>query len=324
MVSRFASAGLTVTTLPQVSVVSGFGSSCSQPTLENCPSQIVGSGLKTMSRPLPAGCSLLALPDGVALTSAHSALDKAIMKRLLPARVEIAAERCPPGFAHGRIGGRIDLAEQHGHDLMHASDIVERRNCRLDDRRRAIDGACVAPALQRMRQAAIAIRRARQSHRDAGRDAGSNAPASAHRRTEAGRRRIGRIAIENHERLAPCRRACRRRGRQARPHRLDLSPVGRTSATALFSASLMRATQIAVPTSPYEPDVTSARDLAALEALAASSIQPCSAGVRSPLAAPLIPSLAANASARTAMREASAISLAPAIAPVAAGTLSAA
>lgn len=51
MVMRLANAGLKVTTLPQVSVVMGFGNSCSQPTFANCPSQIVESGRKTMSRP---------------------------------------------------------------------------------------------------------------------------------------------------------------------------------------------------------------------------------------------------------------------------------
>ena len=44
--------------LSQVSLVSGLGSSWSQPLLANRPSQIVGSGRKTISRPSAAvgGC----------------------------------------------------------------------------------------------------------------------------------------------------------------------------------------------------------------------------------------------------------------------------
>src|SRR5436189_5841453 len=47
----------------QVSLVSGFGSSCSQPLLAKRPSQIVGSGRKMISKPpLAAGavCGVLA------------------------------------------------------------------------------------------------------------------------------------------------------------------------------------------------------------------------------------------------------------------------
>jgi len=87
---------------------------------------------------------------------------------------------------------------------------------------------------------------------------------------------------------------------------------------------LIRATQIAVPRSPQVPEETSARCFAAPQALAASSIHACSAGVGLPVVAPLTPSLLANASATSTMREASAISLLPETAPVAAGTLSAA
>ena len=53
--SRSAGAGLTSAALSQVSLVSGLGSSWSQPLLAKRPSQIVGSGRKTSSRPSRLG-----------------------------------------------------------------------------------------------------------------------------------------------------------------------------------------------------------------------------------------------------------------------------
>ena len=49
--SRSAVAGLTSTALSQVSLVIGFGSSCSQPLLANRPSRTAGSLRKAISRP---------------------------------------------------------------------------------------------------------------------------------------------------------------------------------------------------------------------------------------------------------------------------------
>src|SRR5712675_2542881 len=51
---RCAVFGLSIATLSQVSFVSGFGNSCSQPLFEKRPSQIVGSGRKTISSPCGA------------------------------------------------------------------------------------------------------------------------------------------------------------------------------------------------------------------------------------------------------------------------------
>ena len=59
---------------------------------------------------------------------------------MLPARF-----RAPHASAVG-----IDVAEQHRHDLMNRAHVVERRDDRLNDGRRAIDGAGVAPAFERM------------------------------------------------------------------------------------------------------------------------------------------------------------------------------
>src|SRR5699024_6720912 len=47
--------------LSQVSLVIGLGNSCSQALLLNCPSQMVGSGIKIISRPeslLTSDCAL--------------------------------------------------------------------------------------------------------------------------------------------------------------------------------------------------------------------------------------------------------------------------
>ena len=49
--ARSASCGLIHAAVSQVSFVSGFGSSCSQPLLAKRPSQIVGSGRKMISSP---------------------------------------------------------------------------------------------------------------------------------------------------------------------------------------------------------------------------------------------------------------------------------
>ena len=50
-----AVAGLAITALSQVSLVIGFGSSCSQPLLANRPSRIDGSGRNDNLEPAPAG-----------------------------------------------------------------------------------------------------------------------------------------------------------------------------------------------------------------------------------------------------------------------------
>src|SRR5688500_5041724 len=50
-----ASRGLTHAVGSHVILVSGFGSSCSQPLLAKRPSQMVGSGLKIISSPDPLG-----------------------------------------------------------------------------------------------------------------------------------------------------------------------------------------------------------------------------------------------------------------------------
>src|SRR5262245_8432783 len=56
----WANPGWIQAVVSQVSFVSGFGSSCSQPMLAKRPSQIVGSGRKMISRPLAIAGALLA------------------------------------------------------------------------------------------------------------------------------------------------------------------------------------------------------------------------------------------------------------------------
>jgi hypothetical protein len=50
------------------------------------------------------------------------------------------------------VGRGIDRAEQHVDHLMRRAHAVEWRDQRLNDRRRAVDRAPVAPAFERMRE----------------------------------------------------------------------------------------------------------------------------------------------------------------------------
>ena len=73
------------------------------------------------------------------LVEIHCEDYEAIVQRLLPTRLECAAEGVGPALAFGRLGRRIDRAVQHGEDLRHGTYAIERRQHRLDNRRR--DGA---------------------------------------------------------------------------------------------------------------------------------------------------------------------------------------
>ena len=116
-------AGLTSAALSQVSLVNGLGSSWSQPLLANRPSQTVGSGRKTSSRPArlsaPA-CGVSEVLDlGVtALTFRAGAGDHA---RRGPCRqaVEIAREvLAPPVVADDLEARAVGLAQQDGQQLV--------------------------------------------------------------------------------------------------------------------------------------------------------------------------------------------------------------
>ena len=82
--SRCAVAGLKRAALSHDSFVSGLGSSCSQPLFANRPSQIVGSGRKTISRPSDAAVDA-ASTQAISLTCGATALGLSAVPSITPA-----------------------------------------------------------------------------------------------------------------------------------------------------------------------------------------------------------------------------------------------
>src|SRR6202040_1573833 len=76
------------------------------------------------------------------------ARDHAVVQRLPPGWLEISRQLAVPGAAHQLVAGALAVAEQDRHHLLQALAAVERLDQRLDETRRAVEGACVAPALE--------------------------------------------------------------------------------------------------------------------------------------------------------------------------------
>ncbi len=206
---RSAIFGLTAITLSQVSLLSGFGNSCSHATLANRPSHTHGSGRNTTSiAPAPRGCAAGSSTGcGVAATGCAAVpVTKPSCSDWRQRCLEVAAEARHPGFPHRRVGRRIDPAAQHLEDLMRAAAAIKRRDQRLDQRDRAVDRAPVAPALERMGERQVPAAGLRGL---VGMKPGMDA--HAHARQQLGKfqiagRGIDRIAIQDQERIDAARR----------------------------------------------------------------------------------------------------------------------
>ena len=212
--------GLTSAALSQVSLVSGFGSSCSQPLLAKRPSQTVGSGRNATSSPAAPARRRRRRPRPrprrhhgrfagtpcPATTPSCSARSSASRSR--PRRAPLAPVRAHDVVALGVLGASTKAASTSSAD----ERVVERRDQRLDDRHRAVaaraspqlSSECAAGTCQWQRAGASRRRRAR-----GGRGA---APCRAPRRTSrSAGARVDRVRAEDHQQLDLARAASRRR-----------------------------------------------------------------------------------------------------------------
>ena len=219
--SRSAVAGATSAALSQVSLVSGRGSSCSQPLFAKRPSTTSGSGRKHELEAVapPVGAARRRDRQSAAHRDRRGAARRVRRRRRRAAHCCQNVSKSPLGAraaASARARGRSATAalapEQRREHLVRGLAAVERRDQRLDDRRRAVERRARRPSSRGSAPRARASGRAARSRRRRGRGGRAAAPcSSALGEVEVGRRVVDRVAAEDEQQLDPPGVACRRR-----------------------------------------------------------------------------------------------------------------
>ena len=142
--------------LSHVSFVIGFGSSWSQPLFAKRPSRTPGSDRNASSRP-GGGEGGRADPHGLWLE--RRARDDAVVQPSPPARVVPRVDVPEP--ADDVVSRSLWTVAEGRHQFVRGLPAVERRDERLDDRRRAVMSARVAPRFEEVRLGNVPVAQCR-------------------------------------------------------------------------------------------------------------------------------------------------------------------